>query len=515
MTTLLLALLAQAAPLRGGIVDADTGRPVAARLYVQGGDGKFHAATSAGGTAVPYDRKRGAGVEVHTTLSAHPFEVALPPGAYTLTAERGKEYLPAVVRASPGETVTLKLRRFDDAAARGWWSGETHVHRPLGELPALMEAEDLNVAFPLTYWVTSAYDPPKAGKGSVAKDPEPALVSPGPNRAIWPRNTEYEIFTVGGKPRTLGAFFVLGHRDLLDRGVPPVRPAVETARREGALLELDKHNWPWSMMLVPVLGIDLFELANNHHWRTDFAFADFAEREAAWMKIERDARGFTELGWTEFGFRNWYALLDCGFRLRPTAGSASGVHPVPLGFGRVYVKLPGPFSYDAWLRGLDAGRSFVTTGPLLYVRADDEDPGVVFRGTRTLRISGEVESAVPIGRLELVVNGEAAQELRPESLRQEDGSYRTPIACSLAAEGSSWFAVRCFEKREDGRVRFAHTAPWHVEVPGRPLRPRAEEVEYLVKRVEAELERHAGALPDAALEEYREAARIYRSLLPK
>ena len=32
--------------------------------------------------------------EMHTTLSAHPFEIGLPPGVYTVTVERGKEYHP-------------------------------------------------------------------------------------------------------------------------------------------------------------------------------------------------------------------------------------------------------------------------------------------------------------------------------------------------------------------------------------------------------------------------------------
>ena len=36
------------------------------------------------------------------------------------------------------------------------------------------------------------------------------------------------------------------------------------------------------------------------------------------MAVERDASGFTERGWIEFGMRNDYALLDCEFRLRPT-----------------------------------------------------------------------------------------------------------------------------------------------------------------------------------------------------
>src|SRR3954454_7610148 len=96
------------------------------------------------------------------------------------------------------------------------------------------------------------------------------------------------VFTHDGKrvqPREKSVF---------EEGVPPVGPVAKRAKREGALLELDKHNWPWSMMLVPVMGVDLYELANNHLWRTEFGFPDFGEPAADWMKVERGRQGFTE-----------------------------------------------------------------------------------------------------------------------------------------------------------------------------------------------------------------------------
>ena len=74
-------------------------------------------------------------VEMHTTLSAHPFVLTLPPGRYTFTVERGKEYLPETRVVTVGkEPVDLKfkLRRWIDMAALGWYSGETHVHRSRG-----------------------------------------------------------------------------------------------------------------------------------------------------------------------------------------------------------------------------------------------------------------------------------------------------------------------------------------------------------------------------------------------
>ena len=64
--------------------------------------------------------------------------------------------------------------------------------------------------------------------------------------------------------------------------------------------------------------------------------------------------------------------------MRVSAGTASGVHPVQLGFGRVYVHLPDGFSYSDWMKGLNAGRSFVTTGPMLEATFNGEDPGHTF-----------------------------------------------------------------------------------------------------------------------------------------
>ena len=43
-------------------------------------------------------------------------------------------------------------RRLIDLAARGWYSGETHVHRPPEDMPLLLRSEDLHVAPVLTVW---------------------------------------------------------------------------------------------------------------------------------------------------------------------------------------------------------------------------------------------------------------------------------------------------------------------------------------------------------------------------
>jgi hypothetical protein len=335
---------------------------------------------------------------------------------------------------------------------------------------------------------------------------------------MYPLNTEYEIFSVGNRQHTLGAFFILNHQSVFERGVPPVAPIAEKARREGALLELDKHNWPWSMMLVPVMNIDLYELSNNHVWRTEFAFSRFGEMPPDYMNVEMDEKGFTERGWIEYGLQNYYTLLNCGFHLRPTAGTASGVHPVPLGFGRVYVRLPAGFSYKDWMAGLDAGRSFVTTGPMLFATLDGHDPGHHFSCQAddrplTFTAAGSVQSAHPLSRIEIVVNGQVTHTIPPQNVKTATGAHRSEFSRKIEISGSSWVAVRCFARTPQGRPRFAHTAPFHVKVPERPLRPRQEEVTFLVKRMREQIDRNKEILPEEALQEYRQALERYGQIM--
>ncbi len=530
MLSMLMALLGPSlviaqerdATLRGEIVDAASGEAIPGRVYVQSADGSWRFARSASpaGSAVVYDKQRfPRSLEKHTTVSAHPFLVDVPRGPVTVRVERGKEYFPLERTLDvDAESVALKipLRRWIDMSEAGWYSGDTHVHRTMDDLPNLLLAEDLNVGLPLNYWVTAAYTAPDAGRTApTALEPQPIQVDA--THLIYPINTEYEIFTVGDRRHTLGAIFALGHREAFEFGVPPVRRFAQEAARQGAILDLDKHSWPWSLMLPPVAGVQLFELANNHCWRTEFGFRSWTiEAAPDYMQLEREQDGLSEWGWIDFGFKTYYALLNCGFRMQPSAGTASGVHPVPLGFGRVYVHLPDGFSFEGWMQGLAAGRSFVTTGPMLMVQVSDRPPGSVIeqpeRATRQYRITGRAVSPTPLKPIEIVVAGEVLQRVPAANDPTTTGAYESPIDVSVPIDHSSWIAVRVFEDRPDGRVRFAHSSPVHIEVPGEPLRPRRAQVDYLVRRMQEEIERNRDVLPEDALQEYREALSVYERL---
>jgi len=302
----LLAWAVSATEVTGVVVDEHSGLPLAARVYLQSASGDwFHAeSTSPTGSAVRYAKTNWVNpraVEVHTTLSAHPFRAELPPGDYAVTVERGKEYFPltrrVVVRNEPLR-LDLPLRRWINLAEHGWFSGETHVHRTLEELQNIVLAEDLNVAFPLSFWVTEAFAAPgtsnRNGEGNVPAE----LVRVDDTHVIWPRNTEYEIFDVGEKHHTLGALFLLNHRSVFTAGVPPWGPIAAQAKAEGALLDMDKLDWSFAFLLPPVTGAHLYELANNHMWRTEFAFSNYVSAAPPYLHPPYGSRRGNERDWT-------------------------------------------------------------------------------------------------------------------------------------------------------------------------------------------------------------------------
>lgn len=505
-----------AGTLRGKVIDAQSKAVLPCRLYVQAEDGTwlFAKSSSKTGSAIKYSVERSAvSVEKHVTLSADPFEVEVPAGKATITVELGKEYQPLTQTVTVGSEpvdIELPLTRWIDMPARGWFSGDTHVHRKLEEMPNVMLAEDLHVTLPLTYWVREAYQPATAGK--LAGDVKPELIQVAPNRVIWPINTEYELFTLRGKPHTQGAVFVINQRHGMERATPPVLPVARDAHGSGALLDLDKHTWNWSPMVVPIMKVDLFELANNHIWRTEFAFKNWTlDVIPKTWDIETEPAGYTEWGWIDWGFKTYYAFLNCGFRMRPTGGTAGGVHPVPVGFGRVYAQVSGEFSYDKWIKGLDAGHSFVTTGPMLLVQFNGKPAGTVFKDTKEVAVTGTAESRVPLDRIEIIVNGDVVRTIKPTNKATSTGGFSSEIKETLPLSESSWAVVRCFDQPLGKRFRYAHTAPAHYEING-PVRPKRREVAYFIERMTQEISRNRTLLAPEELAEYEQALAIYKKL---
>src|SRR5262249_37084663 len=80
----------------------------------------------------------------------------LPPGKYTIEIERGPEYESHAdslsLETGGAKKINAVLKRLADLPAEGWWPGDLHVHRPVGDIELLMRAEDLHIAPVITWW---------------------------------------------------------------------------------------------------------------------------------------------------------------------------------------------------------------------------------------------------------------------------------------------------------------------------------------------------------------------------
>src|SRR5262245_38176778 len=252
-------------------------------------------------------------------------ELDLPPGRYAYEIERGPEYRllhdAVSLRADTTEKLALRLERLADLAADGWWSGELHVHRPPADVELLMKAEDLHVAPVITWWNNrNAWD----------KQPLPAepLCRFDGNR--------FTHLLAGEDEREGGAllFFQLP-RPLAITGAgreypSPMQFVAEARRQPGAWIDVEKPFW-WDVPTWLASGqVDSIGLANNHMCRSRMY-----ENEA-WGKprlVERLPNPRGNGYWSQEIYDH---LLNCGLRVPPSAGSASGVLPNPVGYNRVY-----------------------------------------------------------------------------------------------------------------------------------------------------------------------------------
>lgn len=433
----------------------------------------------------------------------------VPAGDYAYTVERGPEYR----RASGTVTVTVgktsecevTLTRYIDMAARGWWSGETHIHRPLDDVPLLMRSEDLHVAPVMTMW----------NKDSLWKTRE--LPAPGQLVREAEKDRLYHVLAIEDE-RSGGALFFLNPRKPVDvsteqREFPSPLVYMRRALEHGAWIDIEKPFW-WDVPTWAASGeIDSIGIANNHMCRRRMY-----ENEA-WGRPRDESLLPPPRGNGFHSQEVYYRLLNCGLRIPPSAGSASGVLPNPIGYNRVYVHIDGEFGWDAWWKNLAAGRSFVTNGPMLLVEAGGKGPGSVFRGDERVEIALDVRVAGndPIESVEVIRDGKVVQ--RREGGRLDAWLRPDP----LVFERSGWFLVRTIAK-VPYTFRFASTAPFFVEIGDSKSTIHRADVDYFLQWIDERIGRierdEKGKLPDlkqraTIVETHREARRFYEGLLEK
>lgn len=434
------------------------------------------------------------------------FQIDLPPGSYTLVAERGPEYrrFRTTVNGVAGSAVAIDVapRRWIDMNRRGWYSGDLHNHRRPEDMPLLLLAENLNIAPTLSDWV---WDDKQRGAAPPAGDP---IRKVDATHAYSLLDKEIERLKDGP-----GAVDLVGLRSRIPFDGYLFHPTNDVfarqAHAQGGWVDAEKIVWRDSAALVALGHIDFAGIVYNH-----FNRQDVETQTDSWGMIPKWRPEFkTPAGMPLWAMEVYYRFLNCGFRLPVSAGSASGVKAAPLGYARVYVRLDGAFDYDRWFKTLKAGRSMATNGPILFLTVDGKEPGETLRfanrGRRRVRIHAEVSSTNPMDRLEVIFKG--------RTIRSVTGSGKLAANFTFDVNETGWFAARAFEK-PDRTVRFAHTSPVYAEIAGDPG-VVAQDARFFIDWMDREIDFYRDrpgfrepAHRDAMLALFTAARQIYTSL---
>ncbi|MBL9200182.1 MAG: CehA/McbA family metallohydrolase [Opitutaceae bacterium] len=437
-----------AATLRIRLIEAATGKPTSASICVNNGN---HEPDDRNHPLKEFSHRRHGNQQqgpIRLRDFAYAFyadgqaTVRVRPGPVTIAVRKGYEYRPVEITldaAAKAEiAVDVPLTRAIDMAALGWFSGDTHIHiertgKNDDAILALTSAEDIRYAFLLSF-NTKGYD---AGVGY-----ESHRQHTGVGEASLARRDVYHL-TSGQEYRARR----FGHVTiaLADRYVAAGGTTDDVER-----------------------GPSLGTIADQAHAARGFialAHGGYFEKEADRLLLERKMDFLELLQFGEhrsLGLAGWYDFLNIGFRL-PIIGACDYPTTQRLGSEITYAwsdTVPTPRGYA---EALAAGRSFATSGPMLFLTVDGKKPGEILRFThgtpRTLRLEARVYSPQHRVRfLDLIVNGKVVE-------RRFDAAGRSEffLAHLLPLGGSCWIAAHA---HGDGGTE-AHTNPVFAYVDDR------------------------------------------------
>jgi WD40 repeat protein len=473
--------------LRGRVVDA-AGELMPARIMLEASDGRAY--TEDGG----FHRK------VWTTATHYQhtdgtFEIEVPAGPLRLDAMRGFEYLPATASATVpagGSTeITVRLERLGDGAPLhqdGWYSSDTHTHDlhegRFGLTQEMffrqLEADDVRLTNALIHM-----DGTKLMGRWDDLTGEPYRLS-DENRILY-YTQEFR--------GSYGHVALLGLQRFImpliggARGTPYAPDVlklehIDAAREQGGIAGfVHPYNGPVDSPRGAAAADIPVHVALGRGDFFDVISVASRERESAEM---------------------YYRLLNCGFRLAATGGTDnfSDVWLDPSGgTARTYVHVDGapPLTFGAWLDAVKRGRTFGTSGPLLFLSVGHEalegstllEPGDEIRldgdASGTFDVTVEISSIAPLDRVELIVNGEVVHSF--EAGEAGGSTWRESV--SIEIPGSGWIAARASgppSKYVGDDFPFAQTSPVHV-IRDNVVYTSADDARFLLQTIDVLWER--------------------------
>ena len=398
--------------------------------------------------------------------------VRVPAGTVRVEVWKGFEYRPATatVQLNIGQkqNVVLDLDHTIRARENGYWSGDPHIHihrrdaTDEARILDLMQAEDIHYATVLAYNEPAGpyagfmrrMEAPQTtgfGKDSIINRDGYSILSGQEYRSRWYGHINFFLIDQ----------LVFNGSSFNANDWPPFGLVAQRVRDEG--------------------GVAFYA----HGGYAQEIYADVVQNRVDGVEL-------LQFGvYRGIGLNDWYHMLNTGFRV-PANGACDYPACRKLGDCRTYVWSDQEPGMEGWLRGMAAGKSFVTSGPVLLLDVDGVRPGGQIdrpAGTHHVTASVRVRSDVaPITHVQLIANGRILREIRVP------GSAGTgnwiQLEQSIELEESAWIAARAFSLSPTGTPDAeSHTNPVYVIVDD--CAPYSQDsLDVLVKAIDGQIAIH-------------------------
>jgi hypothetical protein len=365
----------------------------------------------------------------------------IDPGTYKIHVSKGFEYLDeassVIVDSSQVET-TFLMNRWINMPSKGWYSADTHIHlrrspREDTLLNKWIQAENLNIGVLLRmgdFWETY-YDQYAWGDKGVYQEGN-FLLSPGQED---PRTPE------------LGHALGIGASD-------KVRYSKDYYYYDKVFDKLHELN-----------GITGYA----HQAET---FHGYRGLVLDGLRNKVDAMELLQFCVSDqpLQTQHYYHMLDLGIPITAIAGSdfpwcgndhinGRPENSARIGNVRFYTNVRGNLTFNNWKQGLCAGRTFVSSGPMIEFSVNDSLPGSTVRVKKGSSIKIKAKAyghpkQVPLSRIEIVSHGEVVKVLEASDKNRSE----LELSIDLKVPYGMWIAARCFA----GKQQVAHTTPIYV-----------------------------------------------------
>jgi hypothetical protein len=472
--------------------------------------------------------------------------VALQPGRYTVSYTRGPEYLvlqkEITVPAAATHTENFELKRWVHPAARGWYSGDHHVHAAgcahyesptEGVTPEDMIrhilGEDLNVGCCLS-WGPCWYHQKRYFEGK-------------PSRLSTPSHLlRYDVEVSGFPSSHCGHICLLRLREQDYPGTKLINdwpswdlPIFQWAKAQNAVVGFAHSGW--GLDVGPTRELPNYIVPPMNSIGANEYLVDVAHGMCDFISTV-DTPPVFELN-------IWYHTLNCGYRCRVSGETDFPcIYGQRVGLGRSYVHLEGKLNFNEWAEGIRKGRCYVSDGKshLMDFTVGDTEVGLK-QSEVQLAEPGKVKVTARVAALLEPKQTEAAKQLRDRTPltaqpywdieRARIGETRkVPVEVvvngfpvdkkEIVADGteqevtfdvpirqSSWVCLRIFPS--------SHTNPVFVLVGGKPIRASKRSAEWCLKGIDKCWEQKVRGIRDnerpAAKAAYDKARAEYKKIL--